>query len=362
MSLIVQYLEYIANVRRYSIRTVKIYSDVLRSFFEFSADTIDEALDIPDSKLKETLNTNTIRGYEMYLLEQRKLTARTVNLHISVLSGLCRFLLKKNAIDSNPARIISKPKEHKRLPEFYKKGSIEKYLEKSEVFSSDISGISPEEFILRYLKRRTKPGYSPERDMILATMEAMSDNPEKFNEWLYTKRLNRLIVSILYSTGIRRSELISLKIGSIDLIRRQMKVKGKGEKTREIPVVASLCKEISLYLQTVETTGCGIRGIDSPLLVTLRGKTLYPVYVDRAVKSELGETGNITARKSPHVLRHTLATELLDKGADINSIKELLGHSSLAATQIYTHNSVAKLKKVYKNAHPRAKSGGRHGD
>ena len=107
--------------------------------------------------------------------------------------------------------------------------------------------------------------------------------------------------------------------------------------------------------------GCG-SDLQSPLLVTLKGQGLYPVYIDRAVKEELGSISSITGRKSPHVLRHSLATGLLNDGTDLNSIKELLGHSSLAATQVYTHNSIEKLKTVYDNAHPRAKSGGNHGD
>ena len=131
---------------------------------------------------------------------------------------------------------------------------------------------------------------------------------------------------------------------------------------REIPLVPSLCKEISLYLQSVELTGGSARSAGDPLLVTGKGAKLYPVFVDRVIKSELGQVGSITGRKSPHVLRHSLATELLNEGADLNSIKELLGHSSLAATQVYTHNSIEKLKKVYLNAHPRAKSGGKNGD
>ena len=153
-----------------------------------------------------------------------------------------------------------------------------------------------------------------------------------------------------------------MTIGSVDLSRRTMKVRGKGDKMREIPLVPSLCEEISLYLQSVESMeGCE-RASSDPLLVTIKGEKLYPMLVDRAIKSELGQIGSITGRKSPHVLRHSLATELLNEGADLNSIKELLGHSSLAATQVYTHNSVEKLKKVYVNAHPRAKSGGKNGD
>ena len=130
---------------------------------------------------------------------------------------------------------------------------------------------------------------------------------------------------------------------------------------REIPLVGSLCEEILLYLQSVETM-TGVQATPGrALLLTAKGRPLYPVYVDRAIKSELAQVGSISGRKSPHVLRHTLATELLDNGTDLNSIKELLGHASLAATQVYTHNSIEKLKSVYKTAHPRAKSGGNNG-
>jgi Site-specific recombinase XerD len=174
--------------------------------------------------------------------------------------------------------------------------------------------------------------------------------------------MDRLIVSILYSTAMRRSELIGLKVGDIDFSRNTIRVRGKGDKERVIPMVLALCEEISLYLKTVETMEGRARAARNPLFLTGRGAELYPGYVDRVVKSELGQVGSITGKKSPHVLRHSLATELLNEGTDLNSIKELLGHSSLAATQVYTHNSIEKLKKVYINAHPRAKSGGKNGD
>ena len=120
---------------------------------------------------------------------------------------------------------------------------------------------------------------------------------------------------------------------------------------REIPLTLSLCHEICLYLEAASVMGlAGLR-----LLTTAKGRALYPEYVDRSVKTELGEGCGITGRISPHVLRHTLATELLEEGADLEAIKQMLGHSSLAATEVYTHNSVARLKKVYDNAHPRAK-------
>ena len=122
---------------------------------------------------------------------------------------------------------------------------------------------------------------------------------------------------------------------------------------REIPLTSSLCEEILLYLEVLCRCGFDIDRKDSPLLLTPTGRRLYPQFVDKAVKMELGTVPGISGRKSPHVLRHTIATELLDEGTDINSIKELLGHSSLAATQVYTHNSIEKLKKVYNQAHPR---------
>ena len=133
-------------------------------------------------------------------------------------------------------------------------------------------------------------------------------------------------------------------------------IRGKGDKMREIPVIPSLCEEILLYLNAVETMAGGKRGAMDAMFVTWSGRRIYPVLVDRIVKGELSQIAGITGRRSPHVLRHTLATELLDGGTDLNSIKEMLGHASLATTQVYTHNSIAKLKQVYGAAHPRAES------
>ena len=133
--------------------------------------------------------------------------------------------------------------------------------------------------------------------------------------------------------------------------RHTLRVLGKGGKTREIPLDGKILEELKSYLLLAPSPAA----FPSPLIRTPKGKRLYPVLVDRAVKEELGQIGSITQRRSPHVLRHTLATRLLDNGADLNSIKELLGHSSLAATQVYTHNTIERLKRVYTQAHPRAK-------
>ena len=302
------FITYVRDVRRYSSRTCTLYRSVLENYVSLFGD-------IPTAE--------NVRGYEVLLMDERGMDPRTVNQHLSVLSGYCRFLVKKGVLKSNPVRTVPRPKMSVRLPEFYREESMKEYFEGT-----------------RYRVDGDDMGM-PQR---------------------YEQRLGRLIVSLLYNTGIRRAELLSLTVSSLDRGRSVLRVKGKGDKMREIPLVPSVCDEISLYLQSVDTmVGC-VRTADSPLLVTLKGRALYPVFVDRAVKKELESVPGITGRKSPHVLRHTLATELLSDGADINSIKEFLGHSSLAATQVYTHNSIEKLLKVYDNAHPRAKNGGKNGD
>ena len=320
MSAIDEYITYVTSVRRYSPRTAQIYSDILGEFALFAGDD-----------LIGSLTPSVIRSYEVHLMDSRKLDPRTVNLHLSVLSGFCRFLMKDGRLKSNPAKMVSRPKMEKRLPVFYREESMKEYFSSTECDASE------------------------------ENLELIKGN-DRLSSQIYSRRLGRIIVSLLYSTGIRRSELIGLTIGSVDFSRRTMRVRGKGDKIREIPLVPSLCDEISLYLQSVESMEGRKRSASEPLLVTAKGAKLYPMFVDRTIKSELGQVGSITGRKSPHVLRHSLATELLNEGADLNSIKELLGHSSLAATQVYTHNSVEKLKKVYLNAHPRAKSGGKNGD
>ena len=350
-----RYLEYLAAVRRYSPRTVEIYRGVLEDFLSFISETTaplhgssglktsgcagplplpseagpsllrsrgwlrfsDPTADSAAPVVSEWLNVQSIRSYEVYLLDEKKESARTVSLHLSVLSGFCRFLMKQGLLESNPVRLVARPKQEQRLPVFYREEAMRDYFEQTRG-------------VLEYGR--------------------------------YEDQLRRMILGLLYGTGIRRSELISLNRGSVDFSRRVLRVRGKGDKIREIPLTASLCDEILLYLQSVDSLKCADTAPEAPLLQTPRGARLYPVYVDRAVKEALGGVAGISGRKSPHVLRHTLATELLDGGADLNSIKELLGHSSLAATQVYTHNSIERLQSVYKSAHPRAKNDGNHGD
>ena len=324
-----RYIVYVRDIRRYSSRTVQIYDDVVRRYVK----TVFGTDDVTDEQLCEAMNVSEIRSYEVRLLDQEGMVPKTVRLHLSALSSFCRFLVKEGLLNSNPVRLISKPKVEKRLPQFYAKEPMEDYFESTEIYSS-------QEFL----------------DAFIQTPHSQAGKD------LYEKRLARLIISMLYSTGLRRSELINFDVRSIDFGRKIVKVVGKGNKMREIPMVATLCEEILLYLKAVETLADGERSLKSPLLMTYSGNRLYPAYVDRTVKRELGDVDGLTGRKSPHVLRHSLATELMNEEADLNSIKEMLGHSSLATTQVYTHSSFARLKSIYQTAHPRAKNGGKHGD
>lgn len=338
-----EYIEYLRTQKRYSPRTCEIYSAVLDEYMKFSGCPSEE-------QLPDYMSFQLVRSYEVYLMDEEKkaekeeekeeekegkekggregekprkkknkmrLGPRTVSLHLSVLSGYCRFLMKQGVLASNPVRLVRRPRQQKRLPSFLKEADLQGYF--------------------------------------AATLWRVEDGR-------YEDRMPRVIISILAGTAIRRSELISLDRKSFDPARGVLHVRGKGDKMREIPLLPSLCKEISLYLQSQDSLKSARTDPDSPLIQTPRGGRLYPMFVERVVKGELGGVGDIKGRKSPHVLRHTLATELLDGGADLNSIKEFLGHSSLAATQVYTHNSIERLQKVYNNAHPRAKNGGKNGD
>ena len=328
MALIEDYLRYIAVVRRYSARTQAVYRDALERFAAFAAP------EGTDEELLAALVPRLIRGYEVRLLDEEGLAPRTVHLHLSVLSGFCRHLLREGKLSANPVSRVARPKQEKRLPVFYREDAMRGYLEETAADAGE------DTFSLLL-------SYGPRTEWN-ATAEA-----------LYKRRLHRCLLATLYCTGIRRAELIGLSVGSVDLGRRSLSVRGKGDKMREIPLVPSICQELSLYLRAVESMEGGRRPAQAPLFVTETGRALYPVYVDRVVKAEFRDGRGFTGRKSPHVLRHTLATELLDGGTDLNSIKEMLGHASLAATQVYTHSSIERLKKVYVNAHPRAKNGGK---
>ena len=316
--MIEKFLTYLASLRRYSPKTIENYRMVLEEYFAFqdAGDQGAAAGRLPgdvtgvEPPSKVNIAYQQIRNYEVFLLDEKGEKAATVNLHLSVLSSYCKFLMKEGLLKNNPVHLVRRPKQEKRLPLFYRDESMAEYFRNHKG-------------ILEYGE--------------------------------YDAKLRYIIISILANTGVRRAELIDLNVGSVDFSRKVLHVHGKGDKMREIPLVPSVCEDIRMYLDAVASLEEAVTGPDAPLLQTKRGGRLYPVLVDKAVKKELGEVSDITGRKSPHVLRHTLATDLLNDGSDLNSIKELLGHSSLAATQVYTHNSIERLQSVYNSAHPRAR-------
>lgn len=315
-----RYLSYISSVKRYSPRTVELYRRALGDFSLWAG----------EGDVLDNLIPSRLREYEAYLISCGR-KPRTVHLQMSALSSFCSYLVREGVIGSNPARVVKRPKMEKRLPEYYEADLLAEYLQESAHGAGE-----------------------DELELLLALPE-----DDKTRVELYRRRLRRLIMVLLYTTGIRRAELIGLRRDSLDFGRKTLRVLGKGDKLREIPLVDSTIQEISLYLKAASCSKDVSAEPDAPLLITEKGNPLYPEYVDRAVKQELEGLG-ITGRKSPHVLRHSLATALLDRGADLNAIKQMLGHSSLAATQVYTHNSVERLKAQYINAHPRAKNEENH--
>ncbi len=309
MDLVDSYIDYITGVKRYSSRTSELYRKILEEFRQY--------LKAEETSIPDGMKPLIIRNYEVYLLDKRKLGKRTVGLHVSALSSFAKYLNKQGILADNPVKGVSRPKTDKLLPVFYREESMESYFSRTALYGSE------------------------DALCLLSGKNAAKE---------YDHILRRLIIRILYLTGIRRSELISLKKDSLDRSRGLITIHGKGDKQRQVPAVGELISEISLYLRS--QSAIGIESDSGNLLLTAKGNPLYPEYVDRAVKKELGEEESITCRKSPHVLRHTIATELLDDGAQLNSIKEMLGHASLAATQVYTHNSIEKLKNTYISAHP----------
>ncbi|OJV21534.1 MAG: hypothetical protein BGO30_02210 [Bacteroidetes bacterium 41-46] len=294
------FISYIGIQKRYSARTLQLYREYINDFREFISPA-------DDGEFIKELKSNAVRGFVATSLDSG-LNSRTVNLKLSAISSFCNYLLKKGLIESNPVNKVPRPKTSKRLPHFYTEGAISDYLS-SSIDDGDF-------FALR----------------------------------------NRTIVLLLYSTGMRRAELASLCLSDWDRGRRVMRVRGKGDKEREIPVTRELESMLSRYLN--EMTELYSDNTESRLFLTDTGQPLYLSFVNKVVKDELSKAPGFTGKRSPHMLRHSIATHLLNNGADLNSIKEVLGHSSLAATQVYTHNSFEQMKKIFLTAHPRAKKGG----
>ena len=321
-----EFLQYIASERRYSPRTCAIYREALEDFYKyqypdaFADDGSFHEESLTSDKLKDALKFSCIRGYIASSLESG-LSPRTVNLRLSALSSYCTWLVHKSVLLSNPVHRVARPKESRRLPEFYTEKALEQF------FKS----------------------------------KGLDGSGRACAEMNWHDYRNALMVLVLYSTGMRRSEIVGLDRGDFDRDRKVLTVLGKGDKMREIPLPVSVCQEILLYLERIKKEFPESPD-DGRFFLTDAGKPLYPELVNEAVHEQLNGVEGFSGKKSPHVLRHSLATHLLNNGADLNSIKEILGHASLATTQVYTHSSFEQLKDTYLTAHPRAKNGGKHED
>ncbi len=290
-----EFLNYLTFQKRYSRHTIISYQNDLSSFFDFIIVEYN-FLSLPE------ISPSIVRSW-LAVLKENKSAPKTINRKISSLKSFFKYQLKTKRISVSPMAVINSVKINKRLPSFIEKKDI------NNLFQN-------------------------------------VDFPDTWEG-----KTGHLILRIFYSTGIRLSELVNLKSSHIDTSNAIIKVLGKGNKERILPVNNKLLAEIQEYNAAKKGL---LPDISSGfLLVNKKGKKLYAKYVYRVVKEYLAKVST-NERKSPHVLRHTFATHLTNNGADINAIKELLGHSSLASTQIYTHNSIEKLKDIHKLSHPKS--------
>jgi integrase/recombinase XerC len=292
---ITSFIQYLTFEKQFSTHTISAYRVDLMQFSQYIQLQY-------ETNHPRFINHQMIRSWLVQLMHE-KVSARSVNRKLSSLKSFYRFLMKEKVVSNNPLSKVQPPKTSKRLPVFVEEQHMNRLLDYEDIaFDDDFAG-----------------------------------------------KRNKLILILFYSTGIRLSELIGLKTADIDFTRDTLKVLGKRNKERIIPITAELKEELNHYLQS--RTDQFIQ--HEYLFTTDAGQKMYPKLVYNVVKKYLSLVTSIEKR-SPHVLRHTFATHLLNKGADLNAIKELLGHANLAATQVYTHNSIERLKNIYKNKHPRA--------
>ena len=290
---IASFITYLSLEKKYSVNTTQAYEKDLLEFSEFYKVSFDDDID--------NVDYNIIRNWIISLVNA-KISNRTINRKIASLKAYYKFLLKIEAITINPLAKHKALKTEKKVEIPFSENEMDQVLSKIP-FADDFEGI---------------------RD--------------------------KLIIELLYTTGIRRAELVGLKLVNLDLHQSNMRVLGKRNKERIVPLLDRVVELFKVYLELRE----GVLGDSKEELVflTKSGGIIYETLVYRIINHYFSIVSS-KVKKSPHILRHTFATHLLNKGADLNSVKELLGHSSLASTQVYTHNSIAELKKVHLTAHPR---------
>jgi len=290
-----QFLDYLSFQKRYSPHTIISYQNDLTAFFDFLLTQFGE------TQLTE-IKTTFVRSWLAQLKEQG-MESKSINRKISSLKSFFKYQLRQQTISVSPMTAIISPKVNKRLPQFVDKKDI-------------------------------------------STLLTDVEFPDA-----WAGKTDELILHLFYNTGMRQAELTALKEADISRSNGTIKVLGKGNKERIIPVSNQLLQKMEEYMAGKRKEHEVFDKV--VLLITASGKKLYPRYVYSTVNKYLALVTTID-KKSPHVLRHSFATHLMNNGADLNAVKELLGHSSLAATQIYTHNTIEKLKDIHKKAHPKA--------
>jgi len=296
-----QFIDYLLLEKKYSAHTILAYRNDLDGFLVFVESNYDD-LDLAAGEVGiKTVNYGIIRSWIVFLVDSG-ISNRSINRKISSLKSYYKFLLKTKQIEENPLA------KHKAL---------------------------------KMSRKLQVPFSEKEIDDVIQLL-----SEEKGFEGLR----NRLIVELFYATGIRRAELVNLKISQVSISEKTIKVLGKRNKERIIPLLPSIELTLNQYLR--EREDLSIIADEEFLLLSKKGIKIYETLVYRVINSYFSKASE-KVKRSPHILRHSFATHLLNEGADLNAVKELLGHASLASTQVYTHNSMAQLKRVYKNSHPR---------
>jgi integrase/recombinase XerC len=288
------FLNYLKFEKRFSQHTLISYQNDLTSFWDY---LILQFGEVPLSQITHMF----VRSW-LASLKDEGLTAKSINRKISTLRSFFKYCMKMGEIEQTPMTKVVAPKAEKRLPQF--------------VADKDIN--------------------------------TLFNHIEFTDDW--QGKTDRLLLLMFYQTGMRLSELIQMKESAVSFYSNTLKILGKGNKERVLPINSQLADAIQQYLKDKKEAGlsCG-----EVILVSEKGKPLAPRRVYTIVKSYLSLVTTIE-KKSPHILRHTFATHLVNNGADLNAVKEMLGHSSLAATQVYTHNTIEKLKNIHQKAHPKA--------
>ncbi|MCF8227461.1 MAG: tyrosine-type recombinase/integrase [Bacteroidales bacterium] len=292
-----RFINYIRYEKRFSQHTILAYSNDIRQFTSYLRDAF-------ELRKPEDVKPEMIRSWIIHLIES-KISNRSINRKISTLKTFYKFLQQEDRIEQSPFLTIISPKNATELPQFLEQDSMTK-LFSDDHFSNDFNGL---------------------RD--------------------------KTVLEVLYGTGIRLSELVNLKEDDIDFYGKTLKVLGKRNKERQIPLTKRLEGQLKSYLTMKEQVFADTEK-NNHLFVTSKNRQVYPRLIYRIVNRHLSMASTLT-KKSPHILRHSFATHMLNNGADLNAIKEILGHANLSATQVYTHSSIGQLKSIHKNSHPREK-------